>query len=318
MNKTLKIILSIILGLSAFVCLGLWPYIPGPGVLISMFLFAIFIIAIFALWRKKQTIDEGEVFKYEQKDGTINNERYDYTTSDINKINEIKNKINELKNSGVLTDAEAAEKLFQIDRKLEEEQKTKNEVERKQKIKSSLNSLRDDGILTQTEYDIKLKELFPPKETESNNQEETDETTVYQCVHCNYTQVVNFEYCPQCHKDDNGLTENEKINSLKLKPNINLEIILDRLNKKLSSHISVKINSNPLFNNTKWIEVRKNEFVGVKIFYKNNGIYLDTFIPNYLAKSLFGGIISGIFHHSSRKDFKRKIENFIITEFYEK
>ena len=50
MNTGVKIILSVIIGIIGFLCLGLWPYIPGPGVLISIGLFVGAILGIRAIF----------------------------------------------------------------------------------------------------------------------------------------------------------------------------------------------------------------------------------------------------------------------------
>ena len=67
MNKGVKIILSVIIGIIGFLCLGLWPYIPGPGVLISIGLFVGAILGIRAIWAKKKEDGEGDVFKNKDK-----------------------------------------------------------------------------------------------------------------------------------------------------------------------------------------------------------------------------------------------------------
>ncbi len=63
MNTGVKIILSVIIGIIGFLCLGLWPYIPGPGVIISIGLFVGSILGIRAIWAKKKVDGEGDVFK---------------------------------------------------------------------------------------------------------------------------------------------------------------------------------------------------------------------------------------------------------------
>lgn len=63
MNTGVKIILSLIIGIIGFLCLGLWPYIPGPGVIISIGLFVGSILGIRAIWAKKKVDGEGDVFK---------------------------------------------------------------------------------------------------------------------------------------------------------------------------------------------------------------------------------------------------------------
>lgn len=63
MNIIIKLIVSIILGFVGFLCLGLWPYIPGPGVLVSIGLFVAAIIGIVAIWKKPKVDGEGDTFK---------------------------------------------------------------------------------------------------------------------------------------------------------------------------------------------------------------------------------------------------------------
>ena len=63
MNTVIKFILSIVLFIIGILCLGLWPYIPGPGVLISIGLFGAAIMGIVAIWKKKKVAGEGDIFK---------------------------------------------------------------------------------------------------------------------------------------------------------------------------------------------------------------------------------------------------------------
>lgn len=63
MNTLAKIISSIILVIIGFLCLGLWPYIPGPGTLISIFLFIAAMVGVSAIWRKSKKPGEGDIFK---------------------------------------------------------------------------------------------------------------------------------------------------------------------------------------------------------------------------------------------------------------
>lgn len=67
MNTAVKIILSIVLFIIGFLCMGLWPYIPGPGVLISIGLFGAAIMGIVAIWKKKKVAGEGDIFKNKDK-----------------------------------------------------------------------------------------------------------------------------------------------------------------------------------------------------------------------------------------------------------
>lgn len=58
MHVLIKIILTVILFLVGFLCLGLWPYIPGKypgGVAISIALFGAFMYGIYRLWKTETT-----------------------------------------------------------------------------------------------------------------------------------------------------------------------------------------------------------------------------------------------------------------------
>tara|TARA_Y100000385_G_C12940083_1_gene570652 strand:- start:296 stop:613 length:318 start_codon:yes stop_codon:yes gene_type:complete len=104
---------------------------------------------------------------------------------------------------------------------------------------------------------------------------------------------------------------------MELKQHVTLESVQKKLRKELSSHIKVKICSNPINKNVKWVVANKDSFTGVRIFLKDNEIRLDTHIPGFFARAFFGGIISGIFHSGSRRDFKQKIADFLVSEFYD-
>jgi len=104
---------------------------------------------------------------------------------------------------------------------------------------------------------------------------------------------------------------------MKLKQGITLEGVCEKLRSELSTHITIKINNNPIYKHIRWVEVNKDSFIGVKIFHKDDQLLIDTHIPGFFARAFFGGIISGIFHYGSRRDFKQKIADFLISEFYE-
>lgn len=63
METGVKIVLSIVLGIVGILCAGLWPYIPGPGVIVSIGLFIGAILGIRAIWAKKKVDGEGDIFK---------------------------------------------------------------------------------------------------------------------------------------------------------------------------------------------------------------------------------------------------------------
>ena len=67
MNIGVKVILSIVLGIVGFMCLGLWTYIPGPGVLISIGLFGAAVMGIVAIWKSRPIEGEGDIFKNKDK-----------------------------------------------------------------------------------------------------------------------------------------------------------------------------------------------------------------------------------------------------------
>ena len=63
MSKLAKILVSFLLIVIGFLCLGLWPYIPGPGVLISIGLFISAMVGVSAVWGKSKKKEEGDIFK---------------------------------------------------------------------------------------------------------------------------------------------------------------------------------------------------------------------------------------------------------------
>jgi len=63
MNVLVKIILSIVLLFLGIMGGGLWPYIPGPGILISIGLFVASILGIIEIWKKRPVEGEGDIFK---------------------------------------------------------------------------------------------------------------------------------------------------------------------------------------------------------------------------------------------------------------
>jgi hypothetical protein len=67
MNTGVKIIVSIVLGIVGFLCLGLWPYIPKVGVIVSIGLFGAAIAGIVAIWKQRPVEGEGDIFKNKDK-----------------------------------------------------------------------------------------------------------------------------------------------------------------------------------------------------------------------------------------------------------
>lgn len=104
---------------------------------------------------------------------------------------------------------------------------------------------------------------------------------------------------------------------MKIKSNFTFESAAEKLRKELSSHITVTVRSNIIDSNKKWLDIDKDAFVGVRATFYPDGVRLITYVPNFFARTFFGGLISGIFHHSSRTEFKKKIEVFLNSEFYE-
>ena len=60
----IKIIISIIIFITGYLCLGLWPKIT---VIPSIGLFIASIIGIRAIWKKKKIKGEGDIFKNQDK-----------------------------------------------------------------------------------------------------------------------------------------------------------------------------------------------------------------------------------------------------------
>lgn len=67
MNVVVKVLLSIVIGIIGFLSLGLWAYIPGPGVIVSLGLFGAAIVGIVAIWKKRKIEGEGDIFKNTNK-----------------------------------------------------------------------------------------------------------------------------------------------------------------------------------------------------------------------------------------------------------
>jgi hypothetical protein len=60
MKKVVKILISFILFIIGFLCMGLWPYIT---ILPSFGLFISAILGIYAIWKKQPIKGEGDIFK---------------------------------------------------------------------------------------------------------------------------------------------------------------------------------------------------------------------------------------------------------------
>lgn len=104
---------------------------------------------------------------------------------------------------------------------------------------------------------------------------------------------------------------------MKIKSNFTIETAAEKLRKELSTHITVTVRTYIFDSNKKWLDIDKDAFVGVKVSFYADQVSLLTYVPNFFARMFFGGLIGGIFHHSSRTEFKNKIETFLNSEFYE-
>lgn len=105
---------------------------------------------------------------------------------------------------------------------------------------------------------------------------------------------------------------------MRLNPGVTLEMVRDNLTQVLSSHITIKIVNSPLNKNSRWIEVNKEAFVGVRIFLKEEQLLIAEHTPSIFAKVLTGGIIREAIHRGARRDFKNQITYYLIDVFYSK
>ena len=104
---------------------------------------------------------------------------------------------------------------------------------------------------------------------------------------------------------------------MKIKSNFTIESAAEKLRKELSSHITVTVRKNLIDSNKKWLDIDKDSFVGIRVSFYADGVSSITYVPSFVARMFFGGLISGIFHHSARSAFKKQIETFLMSEFYE-
>lgn len=104
---------------------------------------------------------------------------------------------------------------------------------------------------------------------------------------------------------------------MKIKSNFTIETAAEKLRKELSSHITVTVRKNLIDSDKKWLDIDKDAFVGIRVSFYSDGVSSLTYVPNFFARMFFGGLISGIFHHSARSAFKKQIETFLNSEFYE-
>ena len=104
---------------------------------------------------------------------------------------------------------------------------------------------------------------------------------------------------------------------MKIKSTFTIETAAEKLRKELSSHISVTLRKNLLNSEKKWLDIDKNSFVGIRVTFYSDQVSSVTYVPNFFARMFFGGLIGGIFLYSSRSAFKKQIEAFLNSEFYE-
>ena len=96
---------------------------------------------------------------------------------------------------------------------------------------------------------------------------------------------------------------------------IYLEDIYTDLKNNLSSHLSISLKKNVLYG-SEYIQITKNSFVGLKIYFTDENVCVDTFIPGLFARAFFGGIIGGMFHSGERADFHEKIINYLNDKYF--
>jgi hypothetical protein len=104
---------------------------------------------------------------------------------------------------------------------------------------------------------------------------------------------------------------------MQIKSDFTIHNAVSKLRQELSSHIAVIHRTNIFDKSIQWIDVDKNAFVGVRVYFYLDQPLVTTYVPNFFARIFFGGLISGIFHHGARAEFKNQIEPFVISEFYE-
>jgi hypothetical protein len=104
---------------------------------------------------------------------------------------------------------------------------------------------------------------------------------------------------------------------MEIKKDFTIENAAKKLQSELSSHIKVTVRKNVINNNKKWLDIDKDAFIGIRVTFFGDGVSCITYVPNFFVRAFFGGLISGIFHHSSRAKFKKQIETFLTSEFYE-
>jgi|TARA_B110000285_G_C15092382_1_gene599860 hypothetical protein len=104
---------------------------------------------------------------------------------------------------------------------------------------------------------------------------------------------------------------------MNIKNDFTIEKAVEKLKGELSSHIKVKLRRNVINSDKKWIDIDQNAFVGIRVSFYSDGVSTIKYVPNFFARIVFGGLISGLFHSSSRTKLKNQIESFLISEYYE-
>lgn len=102
-----------------------------------------------------------------------------------------------------------------------------------------------------------------------------------------------------------------------LKENFSIERADLFLKNNLPFPVSITIRSNLLDSNRKWLDVDKDYFVGVRVSFFSDKPIVNSYVPNFFARAFFGGLISGVFHHSARNQFEKQVKSLLLNEFYE-
>ena len=104
---------------------------------------------------------------------------------------------------------------------------------------------------------------------------------------------------------------------MKIKDGFTIESAVNKIRSDLSTHIKIVLRENLLNRNKKWIDIDKNAVVGLRVTFYSEGVLITTYVPNFFARMIFGGLIGGLFHLGARNKFKDQIESYLYSEFYE-
>jgi hypothetical protein len=102
-----------------------------------------------------------------------------------------------------------------------------------------------------------------------------------------------------------------------LQENFTIERAEFFLKSSLPFRVKVTIRKNLLDSNKKWLDVDKDSFVGVRVSFYSDKPLVNSYVPNFVARAFFGGLITGIFHHGARNQFEKQVEGLLLNEFYE-